>query len=248
MAQSAITKGATVLVVDPLDSGVGAHIESDRQGGRRRRHRLRPAHPRRQPQLLRQLQQRPRRHPARRGPGVLRRRLGRQEPAGHRHAAAPPRTTTRRCSRRATTRCSSRCSPPASGWTSPTRPGPGRLTWPLSEFTQTYTAHKNINAALIPNDENGAPIIHYLQGQGIKAAHLPDHRPGRHADRPRQHPVGLPVRHRLQADLRGGPGRRRARDLRCATTSPRRPPWSTGRPRTPRPRSRSPRFCSSRSG
>ena len=27
-AQSDITKGATVLVVDPLDSGVGAHIES----------------------------------------------------------------------------------------------------------------------------------------------------------------------------------------------------------------------------
>ena len=27
MAQSAITKGASVLVVDPLDSGVGAHIE-----------------------------------------------------------------------------------------------------------------------------------------------------------------------------------------------------------------------------
>ena len=28
MAQSAITKGASVLVVDPLDSGVGAHVES----------------------------------------------------------------------------------------------------------------------------------------------------------------------------------------------------------------------------
>jgi D-xylose transport system substrate-binding protein len=28
MAQSAITKGASVLVVDPLDSGAGAHIES----------------------------------------------------------------------------------------------------------------------------------------------------------------------------------------------------------------------------
>ena len=28
MAQSAITRGASVLVVDPLDSGVGAHIES----------------------------------------------------------------------------------------------------------------------------------------------------------------------------------------------------------------------------
>ena len=36
-AQTAITKGATVLVVDPLDSGVGAHIESLRQGARRRR-------------------------------------------------------------------------------------------------------------------------------------------------------------------------------------------------------------------
>src|SRR6202034_3148561 len=43
----------------------------------------------------------------------------------------------------------------------------------LSEFQQTYTAHKNINAALIPNDENGAPIIHYLQGQGIKAKTFP---------------------------------------------------------------------------
>ena len=31
MAQSAVTKGASVLVVDPLDSGVGAHIESLRQ-------------------------------------------------------------------------------------------------------------------------------------------------------------------------------------------------------------------------
>src|ERR1700733_4496137 len=43
----------------------------------------------------------------------------------------------------------------------------------LSEFQQQYTAHKNINAALIPNDENGAPIIHYLQGQGIKPRTFP---------------------------------------------------------------------------
>ena len=43
----------------------------------------------------------------------------------------------------------------------------------LSEFTQTFTAHKNINAALIPNDENGAPIIHYLQGQGVKPRTFP---------------------------------------------------------------------------
>jgi D-xylose transport system substrate-binding protein len=43
----------------------------------------------------------------------------------------------------------------------------------LSEFQQQFTAHKNINAALIPNDENGAPIIHYLQGQGVKAKTFP---------------------------------------------------------------------------
>ncbi|HEY1919721.1 MAG TPA: substrate-binding domain-containing protein [Streptosporangiaceae bacterium] len=43
----------------------------------------------------------------------------------------------------------------------------------LSEFQQQYTAHKNINAALIPNDENGAPIIHYLQNQGVKPKTFP---------------------------------------------------------------------------
>lgn len=33
----------------------------------------------------------------------------------------------------------------------------------LTEFQQQYTAHKNINSVLVPNDENAAPIIHYLQ-------------------------------------------------------------------------------------
>ena len=32
-----------------------------------------------------------------------------------------------------------------------------------SEFQEAYTAHPNINAALIPNDETGAPIIKYLK-------------------------------------------------------------------------------------
>jgi D-xylose transport system substrate-binding protein len=40
-------------------------------------------------------------------------------------------------------------------------------------FQQAYTAHSNINAALIPNDENGAPIITYLQSRGIKANAFP---------------------------------------------------------------------------
>ena len=53
---------------------------------------------------------------------------------------------------------------PAGTWDPPTA---------LSEFQQQYTAHKTINAALIPNDENGAPIIHYLKGQGVKPKTFP---------------------------------------------------------------------------
>jgi D-xylose transport system substrate-binding protein len=43
----------------------------------------------------------------------------------------------------------------------------------LTYFQQQYTAHKNINAVLVPNDENAAPIIHYLQGLGVKAKTFP---------------------------------------------------------------------------
>src|SRR6201999_1364943 len=39
----------------------------------------------------------------------------------------------------------------------------------LSEFQQNFTAHKNINSVLVPNDANAAPIIHYLQTKGVKA-------------------------------------------------------------------------------
>ena len=43
----------------------------------------------------------------------------------------------------------------------------------LTSFQQAYTAHPNINAALIPNDENGAPIITYLKTKGIKPQTFP---------------------------------------------------------------------------
>jgi D-xylose transport system substrate-binding protein len=42
-----------------------------------------------------------------------------------------------------------------------------------SEFQAAYTAHSNINAGLMPNDENGAPIIHYLQTRGVKPYTFP---------------------------------------------------------------------------
>ena len=43
----------------------------------------------------------------------------------------------------------------------------------LTEFQQQFTAHPNINALLSPNDENAAPIIHYLQTKGVKAKTFP---------------------------------------------------------------------------
>ena len=53
---------------------------------------------------------------------------------------------------------------PAGTWDPPTA---------LTEFQAAYTAHPNANAVLMPNDENGAPIIHYLQTKGIKPMTFP---------------------------------------------------------------------------
>jgi D-xylose transport system substrate-binding protein len=53
---------------------------------------------------------------------------------------------------------------PAGTWTPSTA---------LSEFQQNFTAHKNINSVLVPNDANAAPIIHYLQTKGVKAKTFP---------------------------------------------------------------------------
>jgi D-xylose transport system substrate-binding protein len=43
----------------------------------------------------------------------------------------------------------------------------------LTEFEQAFTAHSNINSAVIPNDETGAPIITYLKSHGVKPNTFP---------------------------------------------------------------------------
>jgi len=53
---------------------------------------------------------------------------------------------------------------PAGTWTPTTA---------LSEFQAAYTKNPSANAVLMPNDENGAPIIHYLQTKGIKPDTFP---------------------------------------------------------------------------
>jgi D-xylose transport system substrate-binding protein len=172
MAQSAITKGASVLVVDPLDSGVGAHIESyakqhgvavidyDRLtlGGTRSYYvsfnNVKVG------QVM--------------GQGLVSciAAWGVKDPNVIVMKGAPTDNNATLFAQgydgvMAPYFSSGKwkdVSNPAGTWTPATA---------LSEFQQQYTAHKNINAALIPNDENGAPIIHYLQGQGVKAKTFP---------------------------------------------------------------------------
>jgi D-xylose transport system substrate-binding protein len=43
----------------------------------------------------------------------------------------------------------------------------------LSEFEQQYSAHPDINAALIPDDANAAPIIGYLRDRGVRPKTFP---------------------------------------------------------------------------
>ena len=43
----------------------------------------------------------------------------------------------------------------------------------LSEFEAAFTAHPTANAALFPNDETGAPIITFLKSKGIKPDTFP---------------------------------------------------------------------------
>jgi D-xylose transport system substrate-binding protein len=42
-----------------------------------------------------------------------------------------------------------------------------------TEFEAAYTAHPSANSAVIPNDENGAPIITYLKSHGVKPDTFP---------------------------------------------------------------------------
>jgi D-xylose transport system substrate-binding protein len=53
---------------------------------------------------------------------------------------------------------------PAGTWDPPTA---------LTSFEAAYTKNHNINSALIPNDENAAPIITYLKTHGVKPRTFP---------------------------------------------------------------------------
>ena len=170
-AQTAITKGATVLIVDALDSGVGAHIESyakahgvpvidyDRLvlGGQRKYYvsfnNVQVG------KLI--------------GQGMVScvAAWGVKKPQLIVMKGAPTDNNATLFAQGYDAVLAPKFS---SGWKDVSNPAG---TWDpptaLSEFQQQYTAHPNINAALIPNDENGAPIIHYLTNKGIKPKTFP---------------------------------------------------------------------------
>jgi len=171
-AQTAITKGASVLLVDPLDSGVGAHIESYAKAhgvpvidydrltlGGTRKYYVSFNNP------------------------VVGQKMGQglvactsawkvKKPQVIVMKGAPTDNNATLFAQgydavlkpHFSSGLWKDVSNPAGTWDPPTA---------LSEFQQQFTAHSNINAALIPNDENAAPIIHYLQNKGIKPKTFP---------------------------------------------------------------------------
>jgi len=171
-AQTDITKGATVLVVDALDSGVGAHIESyakahgvpvidyDRLvlGGQRKYYvsfdNVKVG------TLI--------------GQGMVScvAAWGVKKPQLIVMKGAPTDNNATLFAQGYDAVLAPKFS--SAGWKDVSNPAG---TWDpptaLSEFQQQFTAHPNINAALIPNDENGAPIIHYLTNKGIKPKTFP---------------------------------------------------------------------------
>ncbi|HEX3824865.1 MAG TPA: substrate-binding domain-containing protein [Mycobacteriales bacterium] len=52
-------------------------------------------------------------------------------------------------------------------------PGTWTPSVALTEFEQAFTANPGVNSAVIPNDENAAPIITYLKNHGIKPNTFP---------------------------------------------------------------------------
>ena len=171
-AQTAITKGASVLVVDPLDSGVGAHIESYAK-----------AHGVPVIDYDRLTLGGTRKYYVSFNNVVVGQKMGQglvactsawkvKKPQVIVMKGAPTDNNATLFAQgydavlkpHFSSGLWKDVSNPAGTWDPPTA---------LSEFQQQFTAHSNINAALIPNDENAAPIIHYLQNKGVKAKTFP---------------------------------------------------------------------------
>ena len=87
---------------------------------------------------------------------------------------------------------------PAGTWDPPTA---------QTTFEQQYTAHPNINAVVTPNDDNANAVIAALKNKKIPPKTFPTTGQDAAARGSAEHPRGLPVRHRLQADLPRGAGR-----------------------------------------
>ena len=171
-AQTAITKGATVLIMDPLDSGVGAQIESYAK-----------AHGVGVVDYDRLTLGGSRAYYVSFNNVLVGTKIGQgfTACAAAWHVAKPNVLVMKGAP------TDNNATLFAQGYDAVLKPffssgkyvqvGSAAGTWDpptaLSEFQQQFTAHKSINSVLTPNDENAAPIIHYLQTKGVKAKTFP---------------------------------------------------------------------------
>ena len=215
-AEAAITDGASVLLVDAARLRQRRRDRGQRRVQGRQGHRLRPPRARAAPtdRVLRQLRQRQGRQAHRPGRGRLHRRRGRStspnilvmngDPTDNNAKLFAAGLQRRARSRSSTTARYVKVGEPAGTWT----PSVAATT-----FEQQYTAHPNINAVVTPNDDNANAVIAVLQTQKIPPKTFPTTGQDASLVGPAEHPEGLPVRHRLQADLPRGAGRGGARAL-----------------------------------
>ena len=212
-AEADITDGASVLVIDPLDSGLRRGIEANAepQGVKVIDYDRLDAGRHARPQL-RELQQRRRRQADRQGPRRLHVRMERDEAAGTRDGRRLRPTTTPRCSRRATTRCSTRSSRTAPTSRSPSPPARG-ITHGADELRAAVHRPLQHQRGRHANDDIANAVISVLQKNKIPAKTFPTTGQDASPSGPAEHPEGIPVRDRVQADLPRGAGRRRAGDV-----------------------------------
>ena len=183
-AEADITAGASVLLIDPLDSGSGAAIEANAEVEGRRGDRLRPADARRPGRpLLRELRQREVGKLIGQGEVDCIAAWKRDEAEHPDHGRRPDRQQREAVRPGLQRRAEARSSTTAPTSRSASPPAPGTRRPPQTTFQQQFTAHPNINAVVTPNDDNANAVISILQTNKIPAEDVPDHRSGRVARR-----------------------------------------------------------------
>ena len=162
IAQTMISEGVKVLLIDPADPATGISVEKSARPRGRPGHRLRPGEPRRLGDVLRLVRQREGRRAAGARPwsAACRPSAARPTRTSSSSTAAPTSTTTPCCSRPARTRSSTRCTRRHLK-SRARRPTSRAGTTPSQRPTSSrpYTQDPNVDGVLAANDGIAAAAI-----------------------------------------------------------------------------------------